>query len=135
MYFGAEGFLNSADHLRRSDGGIRGADLFDVCQDLGGYFVAPFGSTPSGNKPHQALASEVLLGFVESRAGETERCSDGADGHCFFLDTAQHFVFDLCKILGIEEGVFQKQLVAYDAWPGVQRAALAQGLDFRGGRL
>jgi hypothetical protein len=78
-------------------------------EDFVGQFVRLFRPALVRQQARQALASKRGLSDVEDRSREAERSGRVDDRACPDLHTAQHLVFDLEQVVGIEEGAVAKQ--------------------------
>ena len=65
--------------------------------------------------------------LVEGHPGEPEAGRAGAHLVALGARPAQHLVFDLGEIAGVEEGVLEEEFVADPVRVGVETAVLAEG--------
>ncbi len=86
-----------------------------------------FGPSLVWHQRRQASLLESNLRLVKGGSREPEGSRRSAYLLSLALDPAQHLVFDLDEISGIEEFVGQEQFVADLLGVGIQRPLLAKG--------
>src|SRR2546428_12671333 len=116
--------------LARVQSGLLGKRTFEEVDNLLGKLVGPFGSGPLRQQGRQAAFFKEGPGLVETRPGEAEVLRGLACRSALLPDPAQHLVFDLDQIAGVEEGIASGEGgIANRLWTGVESVVLVQGLE------
>jgi hypothetical protein len=97
--------------------------------DLGRQFVAASRPALLRQEPGQATLLKRTLRLIERRPREVEGRRRGRDRVRLDFDAADHFVFDLDEVAGIEKLVGGKDRIGDLVGLPIQRAIGAQGLD------
>ena len=82
---------------------VAGLVLLDKGHDFGVELVRPLGAARLGQQACQAFARECRLGLIKRRARHTEQSGGLGFGGVLDPYLAQHLVFGLDQIAGIEE--------------------------------
>ena len=95
--------LNACDQFGDGQRWRCRAVLEDELQNGGREFVRSVRAALAGNQSREALLRNRLLGLVEHRTRQPERCCRLRDGSFVDLDAAKHLVLDLEQVVRIEE--------------------------------
>ena len=131
----AETARNSIRQLSTGNARFGCADLGDEAHQFGRELVTGSRTAFLRQQTGEPGILKRGLSLVERRAGESESPRGLAHGRLFDLDQPKHLVFDLQKIVGVEELVRPEGLVDHILRPRVERALLAQEASFGLARL
>ena len=131
----AESLLDQADEGRCPDAAIARAELLDEVHHLTAELVSAARTALCGQEAGQSTLAEGCLRLIERRAGEAERAGHSRDRGTVHLDPADHLVLDLQEIPRVEEIRLTEDLVADAFRPGIEEAALSEGVELIGAIL
>jgi len=102
--------------------GVAVLPLLRKIQNLVGALVCTAGAAPFGDETRNALGVEDGLGGIEGLAAGAEAAGHVGDWPIVHAMAAQHFIFDLNNVVGIEELAVLKRFVLNGLWPWMERA-------------
>ncbi len=105
--------------------------LLDKLHDVVGQLVRPFGAPLPGQQTGQALAGEGRLGEIQGRARHAKQGGGIGLGGAIDTDMAQHFVFRLEQVVGIEKVARPKPRRQHTLGFGVEYTQATQAFEFR----
>ena len=129
MHGDTELLLNACDEFGDRQRWRSRALLEHELQDGRRKFVRAVRAAFARNQSGKALLRHRTLGLIERRTRQPEGCGGFGHGRFVDFDTAQHLVFHLQKIPGVEEVFRLEQRIGDGLRMGIEDALLTESLN------